>query len=107
MFQLGLQASASLLSTHDAENDIGKKLAMFLGTLDGDWVINAILSSMKFYKAILDKRRDLRIPQILAEDSFVAKLRSGVALASLQSLAFFTRLNRVVEQALNEALAGR
>lgn len=78
---------------------------MFLGTSDGDWVVNAILSSMKFYKLLRVKRRDLRIPQILTEGTFVAQLRSGVALVSLQSLAFLTRLNRVVEHALNEALA--
>ena len=108
MYQLGLQASVSLLSIEDTQNgNIGEKLAMFLGTSDGDWVVNAILSSMKFYKLLRMKRRDLRIPQILTEATFVAQLRSGVALVSLQSLAFLTRLNRVVEHALNEALAGR
>jgi len=106
VYQLGLQASVSLLSNEDTENGgIEEKLSVFLGTLDGDWVANAILSSMKFYKLLHKERRDLRIPQILAQPTFVAQLRAGSALVSLQSLAFLTRLNRVVEHAMNESLA--
>jgi len=106
MYQLGLQASVSLLKNVDTGNGvIGENLALPVTTPDGDWVVKAILSSMKFYKLIQKRRMDLRIPQILTENTFLLKLRSGGALVSLQSLAFLTRLNNVVELALNEALA--
>jgi len=105
MYQLGLQASISIMSSIDAEvGDVMKQINIFHDSVDGDWVLNAILSSMKFHELLLKQERDLRMPQILNEPTFVKKLQSGRALLSLRSLAFLSRLNIVVECALNQAL---
>ena len=50
------------------------------------------------------KLRSLRLPLAIAEPSFVASLRKGVAARALRRLALLTRLNAVVENALDQVL---
>ena len=48
----------------------------------------------------------VRIPLILAEPAFVYELRNGVAIRSLHRLSFLSRLNCVIEEAMDRIISG-
>jgi len=107
IYQLGLQASVTLLKSKKVERRESVKLINFIfNSVDGKWVINAIKSAIKVYELSQIQERDVRVPRTLMEPEFVSCLRSGVALSSLHCLAFMTRFNYILEQAVDKIISG-
>ena len=48
----------------------------------------------------------VRMPLTLAEPAFVFELRQGAAIRSLHRLSFLSRLNSVVEEAMDRIIIG-
>ena len=48
----------------------------------------------------------VRMPLTLAEPAFVFELRQGAAIRSLHRLSFLSRLNIVVEEAMDRIIIG-
>ena len=86
----------------DQDNVIKKKLE----EVDGRWAIHAALSSMKLHKLTLENEKDVRMPKILCQSDFVLNLKSRLALAALERIAFLARINRIVETAAHTILSG-
>jgi len=106
IYQLGLQASVPLIESYELKSEsFVKKFNSILHTCDGRWVMNAIHSSLKFFELSQIQERDVRIPQTLIQSDFVSRLRSGIALSSLHSLAFMTRFNRIVDNAVETIIS--
>ncbi len=107
IYQLGLQASITLLQSKEVrKKESVKHIKFIFNSVDGNWVMDAIKSAMKVYEMSQMQERDVRIPQILVEPDFVSRLRSGVALSSLHCLAFMTRFNHLVGQAIDKIISG-
>lgn len=107
MYQLGLQASVSLLQSKSIESDeFVNQINSLFDSVDGKWVMDAVTSAMRLNEMSQIKERDVRIPRTLIETDFVLRLRSGVALSSLHCLAFMTRFNSIVEQAIGQIISG-
>jgi hypothetical protein len=66
---------------------------------------NCISSGMKFYLEVDANRRFLRMPMTLAEPSFLAELRRGPALRALRRLFLLGRVERVIEDCLDDILS--
>jgi hypothetical protein len=97
-----------LLQSQDVgRNELVKQISTIFNSVDGRWVLNAITSAMKTHEISHSHEKDVRIPKVLIEPCFVSRLRSGIALSSLHCLAFMTRFNRIVEQAIEEIILGK
>ena len=62
---------------------------------------------MKYYLDVESHRRPLRLPLVLAEPDFVSELRRGPALRSLRRMFILCRVQRIVEDRLDEILTGK
>jgi hypothetical protein len=60
---------------------------------------------MEFYLEVDSNRRFLRMPMTLAEPSFLAELRRGPALRALRRLFLLGRVERVIEDCLDDILS--
>ena len=49
----------------------------------------------------------VRMPLTLAEPAFLYDLRQGVAIRSLHRLSFLSRLNSIIEEALDRTINGK
>ena len=49
----------------------------------------------------------VRIPLTLAEPAFLYELRQGVAIRSLHRISFLSRLNSIMEEALDRTINGK
>jgi hypothetical protein len=72
-----------------------------------DWLCNCFSTGMQYYLEIESQRRYLRLPFILAEPGFVSELRRGPALRSLRRIFLLCRVQRIVEDCLDEILTGK
>jgi hypothetical protein len=111
LYQLGLQASISL--TGGSLMSLGANLQTTVGFVynnygptDGDWMINAMKSSLMMLEDVEGRSRILRMPVVLAEPEYVAALRAGPALRALRRFAFLSRVNAIVDAALGTILSG-
>ena len=94
------------LSRDSVKMMISKFLRAYGGS-EHEWICNVIDSSLKMEVNIRRQRRILRIPVKLAELGFISELRSGVYLRALRIYAFLSRMNLIVENALDTILAGK
>mmetsp|Transcript_46338 Transcript_46338/g.69923 ORF Transcript_46338/g.69923 Transcript_46338/m.69923 type:complete len:1184 (+) Transcript_46338:1551-5102(+) len=125
VYQLALQAAVSVLArVQDHADDkimqgmildcpnaacellssILSPLSQSAGGPETEWICNALMSSLKLYQEAKTGRCSLRIPLCLAEPTFVSELRAGAAFRALRRFAFLSRLNSVVENALDDVL---
>ena len=111
LYQLGLQASISL--TGGSLTSLGANLQSMVGSVfshygptDGDWMLNAMKSSLSMLEEVEGKARFLRMPVVLAEPEYIAVLRTGPALRALRRFAFLSRVNAIVGAALDDILSG-
>lgn len=81
-------------------------ISSILDSVDGKWVIDAMRAAMVFHEATQTQSRDMRVAPTLIEPEFLLNLRSGVALSSLYSIAFMSRLNKIMETTIDEIIAG-
>lgn len=72
-----------------------------------DWLSDCFSTGMEFYLEIENQRRYLRLPLTLAEPTFLAELRRGPALRSLRRIFLLSRIQRLVEDCLDEILTGK
>mmetsp|Transcript_46337 Transcript_46337/g.69920 ORF Transcript_46337/g.69920 Transcript_46337/m.69920 type:complete len:365 (+) Transcript_46337:1341-2435(+) len=128
VYQLALQAAVSVLArVQDHADDkimqgmildcpnaacellssILSPLSQSAGGPETEWICNALMSSLKLYQEAKTGRCSLRIPLCLAEPTFVSELRAGAAFRALRRFAFLSRLNSVVENALDDVLNGK
>jgi len=119
VYQLGLQAALTLLSSIDCgkalDGDMNvivhRSLHKVLGPLVGegegkdfDWICKAILTSLCMHMRIKSHEAFVRMPLTLAEPAFLYDLRQGVAIRSLHRLSFLSRLNSIIEEALDRTI---
>ncbi len=104
IFQLGLQAASSILDK--AWGATSQELLQDLNPIDREWIAQSITVAVKKYDMHCNLEVELRMPQILAEQDFVHRLRSGEAVAALETLSLMSRFNAIVEQGADDALKG-
>ena len=70
--------------------------------------INSILNYSLPAHSMRIKANDafLRMPLVLAEPAFLYDLRQGVAIRSLHRISFLSRVNSIVEEALDRIING-
>jgi SNF2 family DNA or RNA helicase len=118
IYQLGLQAAYTLLSTidcgealvpdidHIVRESLHKVLSPLVGEgKDFDWICNAILTSLCMHMRMKSHDAFVRMPLTLAEPSFMFDLRQGAAIRSLHRISFLSRLNNIIEEALDRAIS--
>lgn len=97
-------------SEHFTDENIKTFLRECLGpscTKELNWLCDCFSNGMKYYLEIESQRRYFRLPLVLVEPSFVSELRRGAALRSLRRLFLLCRVQRIVEDCLDEILTGR
>ena len=62
---------------------------------------------MRYYQEVEAQRVDLRMPVTLAEATFMDDLRKGKALRALRRIFIMCRIQRIVEDCLDEILSGK
>jgi hypothetical protein len=72
-----------------------------------DWLCNCFSTGMEHYLEIEKQRRFFRLPLVLAEPTFVEELRRGPALRALRRIFLLCRVQRIVEDCLDEILTGK
>jgi hypothetical protein len=119
VYQLSLQVAVTLLemlrsqlapfAKNSSELHIRHLLGKWLGqrsTRELEWICGAIHSVIEMQIEVENHRRPLRLPLILAEPTYTAELRQGAALRALRRISVMNRLNAIVENALDDILAG-
>eukprot|EP00571_Detonula_confervacea_P013933 CAMPEP_0172304572 /NCGR_PEP_ID=MMETSP1058-20130122/5968_1 /TAXON_ID=83371 /ORGANISM="Detonula confervacea, Strain CCMP 353" /LENGTH=2415 /DNA_ID=CAMNT_0013015859 /DNA_START=210 /DNA_END=7457 /DNA_ORIENTATION=+ len=117
IYQLGLQAASTLLSDVDCgvaldgdmDQIVQQSLHKVLGPLIGggkdfDWICKAILTSLCMHMRMKSLDAFVRLPLTLAEPAFLYDLRQGVAIRSLHRISFLSRLNSIIEEALDRTI---
>ena len=113
-FQLSLQVVVSflqLLQQQEKSNDgdIKTLLVEYLGPTcrkEVDWLCNCFCSGMRHYGEVEAQRLDLRIPLTLSEPEFMDEMRKGKALRALRRIFMLSRIQRIIEECLDEILSG-
>eukprot|EP00980_Cylindrotheca_fusiformis_P012454 scaffold3054_cov129-Cylindrotheca_fusiformis.AAC.18 len=110
-FQLSLQVAVTFMQKLKDEGTIFSEmnLQVFLGECLGmtsskelNWLCDCVSNGMRCYLEVQSQRRFLRLPRALAEASFVRDLRRGPALRSLRRILLLSRVQRVVEDCLDQ-----
>ncbi|KAL3787638.1 hypothetical protein HJC23_011786 [Cyclotella cryptica] len=118
VYQLGLQAASTLLSSIDCgeisidsiDNEIHRSLHNVLGSVveagrDFEWICQAILVSLCMHLRTKTHEAHVRLPLCLAEPDYVGFL--GAAYGSVRCLhriSFLSRLNSIVEEATDRVI---
>jgi hypothetical protein len=111
VYQLGLQVAVMLLGLlkRGHSSDLRSLLHAWLGegcSRELDWICDSVQTAMKLQMDVEIHRRQLRMPVVLAEPSYVRELRQGAALRALRRVGVLARLNRVVEDCFDSVLTG-
>ncbi|KAL7473004.1 hypothetical protein ACHAXS_013390 [Conticribra weissflogii] len=116
VYQLGLQAASTLLAnincSESLDQDVEQALKNCLQNMlwvigkgpEINWICEAMLASLCMHMRMKSQDAFVRIPLILAEPAFVFELRNGVAIRSLHRLSFMSRLNSVIEEAIDRII---
>jgi hypothetical protein len=120
VYQLSLQVAVTLLgmlryqlaslTKSMSEIPFRRLLGKWLGqrsTGELEWICGAIHSVLEMQIEVENQRRPLRLPFILAEPAYTAELRQGAALRALRRISLMNRLNAIVENTLDDILAGK
>ena len=118
IYQLGLQAAYTLLSDVDCgealvadmdlivRGSLHKVLSPLVGDgKDFEWICTAILTSLCMHMRVKSHDAFVRLPLTLAEPTFMYDLRQGVAIRSLYRISFLSRLNGIIEEALDRTIS--
>ena len=118
IYQLGLQAAYTLLSDVDCcealvagmdqivRGSLHKVLSPLVGEgHDFEWICTAILTSLCMHMRVKSHDAFVRMPLTLAEPAFMYDLRQGVAIRSLYRISFLSRLNSIIEEALDRTIS--
>lgn len=112
-YQLALQVAVTFLSqlqkngNHHQLNVRGM-IREWMGPgseAEADWLCSSVYSVMEHHMEVQSFRRFLRMPQTLADSSFVSSLRQGGAFRALRRLGILSRLNRIIEEGLDSVLS--
>ena len=118
VYQLGLQVAMSLLSNIDCseasvegmDDIVRKKLREILEPWvspgkDFQWICDSVLAALCMHMRVKAHEAFVRMPLCLVEPMFLSELRQGAAIRSLHRLSFLSRLNSVVEVAIDGIIA--
>ncbi len=72
-----------------------------------DWLSDCLSKGIQYYLDVEGHSRSLRLPMVLAESSYVTDIRRGPALRSLRRILLLCRVGRIVEDCLDDAIAGK
>ena len=112
-YQLSLQLAVAFLEmlNNDTSSFKEDNIKTFLceclgnsGSKELDWLCDCVSNGMKFYLEIESQRRFFRLPVVLAETAFVSELRRGAALRALRRIFILNRIERIVEDSLDDIL---
>ena len=117
VYQLGLQVAMSLLSNidcskvsvEDMDDAVRENLHELLEPWvcqgkDFQWICNSVLSALCMHMRVKAREAFVRMPLCLVEPMFLHELRQGVAIRSLHRLSFLSRLNSIVEEAVDRII---
>lgn len=113
-YQLSLQLVVAVLQMLSDERSIFNEanIKLFIGECLGvqgskelDWLCDCVSNGMKYYLEIENQRRFFRLPLVLSEPGFVSELRRGAALRSLRRLFILSRVDRIIEDCLDDILS--
>jgi len=120
LLQLGLQSYVCLLPQKDKNSSnivteysddlfahvekVFSSLSSIMNPAEAKWIGHSILISLKAFSDILNSKRILRMPLALNDEAYVSELRNGAALLALRRFGFLSRLNGVIENALDKML---
>jgi len=117
VYQLGLQVAMSLLSNIDCsevsaegmDEVVRKNLREILEPWvcpgkDFQWICDSVLSALCMHMRVKAHEAFVRMPLCLVEPMFLSELRQGAAIRSLHRLSFLSRLNSVVEVAVDRII---
>ncbi|KAL3944902.1 MAG: hypothetical protein SGBAC_000993 [Bacillariaceae sp.] len=113
-FQLSLQAAVPFMQMLQEEPAMLKERSLkeliqeFLGTTvsqkEADWICDCLSNGMRYFLDVERNRKFLRLPQTLAEPSFVEELRQGPALRSIRRMFLLCRVQRIIEDCCDDIL---
>lgn len=114
VYQLGLQVAMSLLSNIDCskvsaegmDEVVRESLRDVLEPWvcqgkDFQWICDSVLAALCMHMRVKAHEAFVRMPLCLVEPMFLHELRQGVAIRSLHRLSFLSRLNSLVEEAVD------
>lgn len=117
VYQLGLQVAMSLLSNIDCsdasaegmDDIVRKNLREILEPWvcqgkDFQWICDSVLAALCMHMRVKSHEAFVRMPLCLVEPMFLSELRQGAAIRSLHRLSFLSRLNSVVEVAVDRII---
>ena len=116
IFQLALQVAVSIMEKLKSKNStisdqtVRHFLADCLGQASSgelSWICDCLSTALKDYAEVDSGRRFLRMPLTLARENFVTELRKGPALRALRRIYTLCRLQRFIEDCLDDILAGK
>lgn len=79
----------------------------FSSSAELEWLSDCLSKGIQYYLDVEGQSRYLRLPLVLAEPSYLADLRRGPALRSLRRIYLLCRIGRIVEDCLDDAVAGK
>jgi len=108
-FQLGLQLGVSQLQLLSRKPEIKsrelfKEWLGYVSPVELSWLCETVKCAMSLHAEVQARRRDLRMPIVLAEPSFMEELRNGAAFRSLRRLCLLSRLNKIMDKCLTNIL---
>ena len=71
-----------------------------------EWISDCIVKGMQHYLEIENNRRSLRLPSILAEESYLLALRRGAALRSLRRIYMACRVQKIIHDCVDGIVKG-
>lgn len=92
------------------DDNLKAKLKEFLGpsnSVETEWLNDCIVQGMQHYLDIDTNRRSLRLPAILAEESYISDLRRGAALRSLRRIHMACRVEKIIHDCVDGIIAGK
>ena len=101
-----LKAKNTMVSDHGVRLFLGQCLGQ-ANSRELNWICDCISTALKFYAEIDCGRRFLRIPLVLARENFITEIRRGPALRALRRIYMLCRLQRFIEDCLDDILAGK
>ena len=92
------------------DDNLRTNLQEFLGLSSSEevaWFSDCIVKGMQHYLEIDNNRKVLRLPFILAEESYISDLRRGAALRSLRRIHMACRVERIIRDCVDAIIAGK
>ncbi|GAX11583.1 chromodomain-helicase-DNA-binding protein 6 [Fistulifera solaris] len=109
IYQVGLQVAVALRfhSRASAPSNLRLLLKEWLGFSSAqeiNWICDAVRTALQTQLEVESLERELRLPLILTDPTFVLEIRQGAALRSLRRIGILSRLNRFINNCLDSIL---